>query len=514
MNREIIFKFAFLFFLIIGIQLFAQSEKQSPIIPSEGTVDPKEYKIGPGDVFYLSIKGIEEYTFNLMVTPEGSVYIPKVGGVDLSDLNLFDAKEKIKNKILTGFKNVEIFISLANYRTIKVFLHGNVKNSGTMVLTANSRLADLFNNYELFLERTDFRNIRVTNNSGNVSLFDYIAVSRFGAKTNNPLLEDGSYIYVDKIDHSVTIMGAVKFPGAYPYVENEEIKSLIEIAGGITKKAKEDTIEVIGFENDLITQKSTFYSLNDILNNTILLRKGDIVVIREVPKIYEEKVVTINGYVKFPGVYKIIDNETTLFQVIESAGGFMSEASLVDATLTRTMGIKESDPEFERLKLISRENMTEDEYDYLKSRSRQRAGKIVVDFVRLFESGDKSEDLVLRKGDIIDIPEEKNFIVIIGQAVNPGKIPFNSKYTVDDYIRIAGGFGWRALESDVRVIKVNTGEWVDADDVEELEPGDTIWILEDPPPPKFWDVFTTTLIILGQVATVIAATIAVIVSTR
>ncbi|MBZ0200361.1 MAG: hypothetical protein K8H86_10870, partial [Ignavibacteriaceae bacterium] len=83
-----------------------------------------------------------------------------------------------------------------------------------------------------------------------------------------------------------------------------------------------------------------------------------------------------------------------------------------------------------------------------------------------------------------------------------------------DYIELSGGFGWRALEGDVRVIKAKTGEWIDADDVEKLEPGDTIWIPEDPPGPKFWDVFTTTLTILGQVASVIAATVAVIIATK
>ena len=59
-----------------------------------------------------------------------------------------------------------------------------------------------------------------------------------------------------------------------------------------------------------------------------------------------------------------------------------------------------------------------------------------------------------------------------------------------------------------------TGEWVDADDVDSLETGDTIWIPETPPGPKFWDVFTTSLTILGQVASIIAATIAVIIATR
>ncbi|MCK7519151.1 MAG: hypothetical protein MZV64_16205 [Ignavibacteriales bacterium] len=76
------------------------------------------------------------------------------------------------------------------------------------------------------------------------------------------------------------------------------------------------------------------------------------------------------------------------------------------------------------------------------------------------------------------------------------------------------GLGGGAVEGDVRVIKSNTGEWIDDEDVESIRSGDTIWIPEDPPGPKFWEVFTTSLQILGQVASVIAATVAVIIATR
>jgi len=51
--------------------------------------------------------------------------------------------------------------------------------------------------------------------------------------------------------------------------------------------------------------------------------------------------------------------------------------------------------------------MTDDEYDYFKSRSRQRAGRVVVDFEKLFKGNDLGEDIILRRGDEIFIPEKK-----------------------------------------------------------------------------------------------------------
>jgi len=158
--------------------------------------------------------------------------------------------------------------------------------------------------------------------------------------------------------------------------------------------------------------------------------------------------------------------------------------------------------------------MTDDEYDYLKAKARQPLGKVVVNFRDIFEKKISKEDIVLRKNDAIFVPEKKDYINLIGQVVQPGKVPFDKKLQVKDYIALAGGFGWRAIESDVRVVRANSGEWIDEDDVEVLYPGDIIWIPEDPPPPKFWDFTKDALFIIGQVATVVTAAVAIIMSKR
>lgn len=216
----------------------------------------------------------------------------------------------------------------------------------------------------------------------------------------------------------------------------------------------------------------------------------------------------------YPGFYKIIENKTTLVDIIKEAGGFRKEASLTEAWLTRTMGTIETDPEYERLKLIPRVDMSDDEYDYLKAKSRQRKGRVTVDFYKLFSLNDLSENVVLKRGDIISVPEAKNYIIMLGQVVNAGNIVFQPGLNYKDYIILAGGFGWRAKQGDVRIIRSNTGEWVDADESDTLKPGDAIWVPEKPQPPKFWEVFTTSLNIVGQLAAVIAATVAVIIATR
>ncbi len=491
-----------------------KSERNIPLEATEGSVNPDEYIVGPGDKIFVSINGIEEIPFDLFINQEGILYIPKVGGVDLNGLTLREAKEKIKMAVNNYYKNVDVFISLTDFRKIKLSLLGDVKKPATLVMSANSRLMDLIMDSEGLNKTSNFRNIRVIHRDSVQQVYDLLDFLRLGDRKNNPLMREGDVVIVDRVDKVVAITGMVKYPGTYEFVDGESIDHLITIAGGLLAKARKDSIEVASFEPDGKTQMSRYYDYKNIKNGSPLLHFEDQIMVRQIPNYFDPKFVQVSGYVKYPGYYKINEDETLLSEIIQQAGGFRKDASLIDATLTRNTGTVEVDPEYERLKTMLRADMTDDEYDYLKAKSRQRVGKVVVDFNELFNKGNKSEDLILKRGDVINIPQAKDYVILLGQVVNPGNIIFQPGLSVDDYIQLAGGFGWRAEEGDVRVIKANSGEWIDAEDVDTLKPGDTIWIPEIPPGPKFWDVFTTSLAVVGQVASIIAATVAIIVASR
>ena len=481
---------------------------------TEGIVNPEEYRVGPGDKLFISISGVTEISNTFIIDQEGWFYIPRLGAIDLRKTSLKEAKEKISDAILRYFKDVDIFISLVDFRMIKISLVGSVAKPSVFVLSANSRLMDLVTGSNQLSENSDMRNIKVISKEGETKNYDLLSFLRFGDFANNPLLVEGDVVMVQKVDQVIRISGQVQYPALYEFRPDETIKDLIKLAGGFTFDARKDTIELIRFLEDDKTQLSKYYSYDEIEQNNIYLQNKDHVVVRQIPEYLIDHYVVINGYVRYPGWYKINKNSTTLKNLIEEAGGFLEEASLTEASLTRKMDVEEIDTEYERLKLIPIENMTEDEYDYYKAKSRQYSGTVVVDFVKLFQQGDLGEDIILRKNDIINIPEKKDYIIMLGQFVNPGKIIYDSLLTVEDYVRLAGGFGWRALEGDVRIIRAKTGEWVDADENVLLRPGDTIWVPEDPPGPKFWDVFMDALTVVAQLAAIVAASAAVIVATR
>lgn len=484
------------------------------LVPSSGNLSDEEYIVGPGDRFFISVIGIEEITFTPVIDYENNLYIPGLGAVNLRHNTLKSAKIKLDSLIQSNFRKVKTFIALSEIRKVKVQITGSVQNPGGLILFANSRLSDIISSGKFLEETADIRNILVTSSDNSRMKFDLLRFFRLGELSQNPYIREGDFIYIPRFDRHVTLSGSVSYPGVYEFVEGESLADIISTAGGFTSDARKDSIEIIRFDEEGKTQYSTYIDIQKDNLIGILLRDRDRILIRKDPTLFEEHIVLIEGYVKYPGYYRIEKNVTKLTDIIKLAGGVLPEASLVDASLYRNVRREEFDPEYERLKLIPRADMTEDEYDYFKSKARERKGKLVVDFVSLLERGDKGEDVFLKRNDRIDFPAKKNYITIIGQVVNPGKLEYKDGFSVEDYIRLAGGFGWRALDSEVRVVKSSTGEWVDAEDVDDLSPGDIIWVPEDPPSPPFWTIFKDTLNILGQVATVVAATVAVVVSVR
>ncbi len=493
---------------------YADSNRNLLTVATEGSIDPGEYIVGPGDRLLIAISGLVDVDLNLFVNQEGMLFIPKVGIIDLRNTDLANAKEKITSAINKYYKNVDIYISLVGLRNIRVSLLGDVKQTSSYVLPGNARLADLIFTSKGLDSTSNYRDVKIEDKSGSSKYYDFLSFLRYGDRADNPMLREGDIVLVDKVDKVVAVRGEVKYPGVYEFVQGETAAHLIKLAGGFTSKARTDTIEIVKFNQLGKSQRSDFYSYDDLVNNNIMLDDQDVILIRQIPEYYIDRFVKVEGWVKYPGYYKIVQNKTTLYDIINEAGGFLKNASLTDAVLNRRTGAVGRDAEFNRLKTMQPSEMSDDEYAYFKAKSRQQKGRVVVDFYKLFELHDLSENVILKKDDSVYIPEAKNYITMLGQVVNPGNIIYEKELKVKDYLKIAGGFGWRAETGDVRVIRANSGEWIDADKVDSLYPGDTIWVPEKPAPAKFWNVFTTALQIVGQVASIVAATIAIVIATR
>ncbi len=523
----------FLLFSFLGGLCLAQSTEQKenlqrmvqPSLPYlkgqalESAVDPSEYILGPGDGLVVNIWGEEDISFPLTVTPEGKLLIPSVGELQVAGLTLRETKVKVKKAVLQRFRNVKVTTNLTSLRRFRVMTTGEVGKPGSWVVQATDRVSDLLRwtgepeqtepdtetvsdkekFHHLSLSEPSQRNIVVTHRDGSQSRADIFRFFALGDREKDPYLQDGDVISVPPVERIMNIYGAVNEPGDYEWVEGDKVTDLIKLAKGLRPDADSSLILLTRFNPNGISTKTLRIDLRNQSN--LALMADDRIFVRSRPKYHLKEKVYLQGEVLHPGVYPIREGFTTLSQVIKEAGGFTPKAAIELASVLRKAKEEKKDKEFARLKDMSVTDMTHTEYEYFKLRSREKRGKLSVDFKKLFAQGNSSEDILLKNGDRIEVPPKPLAVWVLGTVSFPGGVGYIPGKPLNYYVQVAGGYGPNAQKGKIRVIRAKGGEWVWPKQARRLKPGDTIWVPEKPER-NWWQVTKEAITVLSQVATV------------
>lgn len=463
----------------------------------EERIDATTYVLGPGDNLVLGMWGEQPSIRPLTVTLEGVLLIREVGEIAVAGKTLAEAGELVEQRLSDAYRNVRITLRLLSVRKFKIPVTGQVVDPGLHVAKALDRVSAIVRRASGFAEGASRRRIVVTNGGVERARADLARFDRLGDSSADPLLESGDHVHVPFVRDVVTVHGAVHLPGAIELVPGDRLSTVLELAGGLFPNAAFDSIEVARFVDDLSPPVRTTVAYADA--ERFELEESDEVFVRTIGEWREREVASVEGEVAFPGSYPITEGETTLRALVQRAGGPTADASIELATVTRTADGRIADPEFERLKLLSRTEMTDDEYEYVKMRARQRPGLMVVDFSRAL-LGDEEHDILLEDGDRVEFPRRGEFVSVLGLVSEPGNVTLRRGLDVDDYIELAGGYAERARKGRTRVVRSGTGEWLEPGDVDELRAGDTIWVPEKPDR-DFWHIFMTSLGVATQFAT-------------
>ena len=99
----------------------------------------------------LGVYGFINQQVPIYVTPEGTVVIPTVGEVDVSDLTLREAKSKVVSKVKERYYSSDVSFTLATPRVFLVKVTGLTQ--GTFQVYPTSRPSDLLK--RLFFDTTN-----------------------------------------------------------------------------------------------------------------------------------------------------------------------------------------------------------------------------------------------------------------------------------------------------------------------------------------------------------------------
>lgn len=281
-------------------------------------------------------------------------------------------------------------------------------------------------------------------------------------------------------EQTITIHGEVNYPGIYKYASNETLEDFVLQAGGLKNSASSVKVDVArriinskALTSDSIIAKTYSFALKDgfVIDGTpgFTLQPFDEVYVRKSPSSYKQQNVIVDGEVMFSGTYTLAKKNQRLSDVIKAAGGLNDRAYAAGATLTRNIN------ESERKRLEAARNMAIEQYEALAAEEAARTGKSVdmtnSERLRKFQISDTysvgieldkalaapggDEDIVLREGDRIVVPQYTGTVKINGEVLYPNTVGFIKGKKASYYIDQAGGFSNKAKKRQAYIIYMN-----------------------------------------------------------
>lgn len=152
---------------------------------------------------------------------------------------------------------------------------------------------------------------------------------------------DGDSLNVDsalnRFTNMVEIKGAVRRPGMFQVDGNiGTVRQLIEAAGGLSEDAF-TTRAIIHRRKEDRTLEVLSVDVKEIMSHMspdVTLRNEDVVFVPSKKEMQEERILSIEGEVPYPGKYEFAEN-TTLEDLILQAGGLKDAASVVKVDVAR-----------------------------------------------------------------------------------------------------------------------------------------------------------------------------------
>jgi len=498
-------------------------------IALSATVDPAQYTVGPSDVISVNLWTSPPLLYRLDVTPEGTLIIPTVGEIRVSGLRLSEAKAKILAAVKQRYLNVTATATLLKPRSLVVSVRGEVLHEGEYTLYATDRAnqaidlantpspgEDAFRIAEVE-RRMSLRTLVITHKDGSRSPVDLVKFLATGYDTLNPYVREGDVIVVTQRDLSKNVFGIygeVSLPGRYELIEGDRVSDALLIAQGMSGNAVADSAELSHLSDDGRTMRSETINLAALVRGSAEdkpLSSGDRIVVRRKSELRADFRVSVEGEVRFPGMYPITKDRTRISEIIRQAGGFSEFAALGSAELIRH-SIQPWEVELDRLMSLRGGISTEDSLDYIHETDLRLRKEIVnVDFTKILTEGDTLQDVYLQDGDVIRVPAAARTVYVFGQVVSPGHIPFIAGEGPEYYVRKAGGYTDRARQDDLRIIKGKTKQWLAAEEAQ-LEEGDYVWVPKDPDHPFSYYMATAAnaaavlSVIIGMTAVIISLT--------
>lgn len=389
----------------------------------------------------------EEYEINTVKEIDYSAYPMRNGDVVTAEaiLNRFTNKLEVRGAV---------------YRPGIYQLNGEINTVRALVNEAKGLTGDAFTNRAVLQrERED-----LTTEIISVDVRSIMA----GTSPDIPL-QKNDILYIPSIHDledrgDVTIFGEVAKPDSYSYSDNMTLEDLIIRAGGLRESASTVRVDVSRrikdpkstHSTDSIGQMFTFALKDGFVidgEQGFTLQPYDQVFVRRSPGYQAQQNVQVTGEVIFGGTYAMTTTEERLSDLVKKAGGATPKAYLRGAKLIRVANDEEKKRMRDVINLMNRQ-FGEAMMDSLGIRV-EDTFSVGIDLEKAMAKPGSEYDLVLREGDVLDVPKLNNTVKVNGAVMMPNTVGYLSDKNANYYLDQAGGYALNAKKSKKFVIYMN-----------------------------------------------------------
>lgn len=217
------------------------------------------YHVGQGDVLRVVVWSQPELSGSFTVDAGGGISMPLIGAIKAAGRTVDEIEGDIRTKYADGYvKNPQVAIDVAEFKSQRVFVVGEVKTPGVVPLSGSLTLVEALTRVGSLTESAggDLVVIRpaegkavdgpvLPNDQGAKEIMRLdVKLLQSKGPTSNVALQDGDTIVVPRAD-LVYVIGQINAPGAYSYERDMSIQQLISRANGVTSAGTTKRLKVL-----------------------------------------------------------------------------------------------------------------------------------------------------------------------------------------------------------------------------------------------------------------------------
>lgn len=246
----------------------------STFAPLDDVPVPADYIVGPGDQLQVQLFGSQNRSLRLTVNRDGTVNFPELGPIGVLGKTFEVVRADLEARVAKQLIGTQASISLAQTRSIQVFVLGEAKKPGSYTISGLSTLTSALYAAGGVAATGSLRDIQLKRQGNTVRRLDLYDLLLRGDTSNDAKLLPGDVIFIPPAGPVASIDGEVRRPAIYELKGTVTVGSLVALAGGLTTEADPERASLVRISPDRRRVALDLASGN-IRDSNVKLENGD-----------------------------------------------------------------------------------------------------------------------------------------------------------------------------------------------------------------------------------------------